>query len=155
VAGEITTDGVTANSLDLDGYEVSGVWNGYTPTWAAAGTQPAIGNGTLTGRWKRVGNTVDFRILLIAGSTTTFGTGTWTWTLPNGWSVVDYAGPGEPVGSALVRDNSPVTRYPMHVYTNTASTLAIIFYDGAIVGQTYPWTWANGDSLILKGRFEV
>jgi hypothetical protein len=152
-APTITSPVVTG--LELDGYDVSGAWDPYTPTWDASGTDPAIGNGVLTGRFKRIGNTVKFRILLVAGSTTTFGTGTWTWTLPNGWSVYDYAGPGEPVGTALTRDNSPVTRYPMHVYCNTASTVAIIFYDGTIVGQTYPWTWANGDSLILKGEFEI
>lgn len=148
------TDAVITG-LTLDGEVVSGAYEAYTPTWAASGTAPSIGNGTLGGWFKRIGNTIFYRIYLVAGSTTSFGTGTWSWTLPDGLSVEGYAAPGVPMGTAVVRDNSPVTRYPMHAYCNTASTLAVIFYDGSIVGQTYPWTWANGDSLMIVGHFEV
>lgn len=58
-----------------------GVQN-YTPTWSSAGTQPALGNGTLTGRYVQIGKLVVAELLLVAGSTTTFGTGIYTFSLP-------------------------------------------------------------------------
>src|SRR5688500_12750202 len=59
-----------------------GTWATYTPTWASSGTQPAIGNGTLAGRYASVGKIVYVKLRLVAGSTTTFGTGDWTFSLP-------------------------------------------------------------------------
>ena len=57
-------------------------WITYTPTWTSSGTAPVIGNGTLSGRYSISGNTVNLVINLIAGSTTTFGTGGQSFSLP-------------------------------------------------------------------------
>ena len=50
-------------------------WTSFTPTWQASGTAPSLGNGTLTGYYKKIGRQVAVRINLTAGSTTTYGTG--------------------------------------------------------------------------------
>ena len=64
---------------------IGGAWVAYTPTWTSAGTPPAIGNGTLVGKYWQLGKTIGVRISLIAGSTTTFGNSSnaWTFALPN------------------------------------------------------------------------
>ena len=59
-----------------------GVWTAYTPTWAAAGTAVSLGNGTIGGRYIQIGNTVIFFINLSFGTTTTYGTGRWSLTIP-------------------------------------------------------------------------
>lgn len=59
-----------------------GAWVSYTPTWNSGGTAPVIGNGTLAGRYSITGKTVNVVINMIAGSTTTFGTGSYTFSLP-------------------------------------------------------------------------
>jgi len=54
----------------------SEAWTPYTTIWSCVtGTAPAIGNGSLFAKYMRLGNTVFFHIALIAGSTTTFGSG--------------------------------------------------------------------------------
>lgn len=62
-----------------------GVWNGvawsmwdttdqaYTPTWTVdAGTAPSLGNGTLTGTYRRAGGNITAQIKLVSGTTTTY-----------------------------------------------------------------------------------
>ena len=47
----------------------------YSPTWTAdSGTNPAVGNGTLTGWYFKIGTWVYFRVHLASGSSTTWGT---------------------------------------------------------------------------------
>jgi hypothetical protein len=59
----------------------SATWHQYEPLWLATNTSgnptmPAIGNGTIWGRWLRTtGNTVVAQVGLTFGSTTTFGNG--------------------------------------------------------------------------------
>ncbi|MCM8548880.1 hypothetical protein [Streptomyces sp. STCH 565 A] len=57
-------------------------WTSYTPTWTASTTNPNLGNGTLVGRYHKVGRTVHLHINLTAGSTTTYGSGTYSFALP-------------------------------------------------------------------------
>lgn len=61
----------------------SGRYTSFTPTWKADSADPAIGNGTLVGYKKYVGDELHIRILMKAGSTTTFGTGLWYFVLPD------------------------------------------------------------------------
>lgn len=62
-----------------------GAWSAYTPTWAASGSAPAIGNGTIAGRWQRLFDRWHaISIKMTFGSTTTFGTGNYTLSLPSG-----------------------------------------------------------------------
>ncbi|WP_052682194.1 hypothetical protein [Saccharothrix sp. ST-888] len=79
-----------------------GTWTGYTTTWAGATTNPNIGNGTLVSRYSQVGKTVNVLIKIISGSTTTWGSGTWSWTLPAGlpFSANYTSGLGSTVGTA-------------------------------------------------------
>lgn len=60
----------------------------YTPTLTAAGTAPALGNGTLSGVYSRQGSTTTVEITFTVGSTTTLGTGGLRFSLPQ----VRYSG---------------------------------------------------------------
>jgi len=57
-------------------------WTSYTPTWKASLTEPSLGNGTLVGAYQKIGKTCFFGILLKVGSTTTGGTGGYSFALP-------------------------------------------------------------------------
>ena len=63
----------------------AGTWQSYTVSWTAATTNPSIGNGTLSGRYTQIGKTVIGSISLTMGSTTTYGTGAWSFSLPPRW----------------------------------------------------------------------
>jgi hypothetical protein len=124
-----------------------------TPVWSATGTAPAIGNGSLTARVRRTGRFAEVRFTASFGSTTTFGTGSYFFTLPSpyNWNAKSVAhgaaygfdsGTGHRAGTVLVTSGAPQFR----VYRDGS---------GAEWGQAEPITWANGDRIEFTARYEV
>lgn len=71
------------NGAAWDTYQkIPGAWTTYTPAWTASTTNPVVNNGTLTGRYSKFGRDVRFHINLICGSTTTYGSGIYSFSLP-------------------------------------------------------------------------
>jgi len=62
-------------------------WTSFSGTWTAVSVNPAIGNGTLSANWRRRGDTAEVTYLITMGSTSTYGTGDWIFTLPTGITV--------------------------------------------------------------------
>jgi len=138
--------------------EVNGLfdpWVSYSPAWTSSGTAPAIVNGTLTGASMRVGNTVFFRIRWVAGSSTTFGTGNYFFSLP--YTSVALGSFDIAVGSGVLIDVSLQVRYRVTVSLPTTTTLWINVGDNnpGVMQATAPVTWASGDSLNIFGCYEV
>ncbi|MGA4941785.1 hypothetical protein [Streptomyces cinereoruber] len=81
VVGEVVA-AATLNAEIRDQFNdlISG-WTTYTPAWTAS-TAPSIGNGTLIGRYKTIGKLCTVQIEIVMGTTTTFGTGIWFFSLP-------------------------------------------------------------------------
>lgn len=71
---------ITAGKLN----QMVGEWTLYTPTWSADSGTTTLGTGTLTGKYQRVGNTINFRVLFEWGSTTTQSSSgaNWAFSLP-------------------------------------------------------------------------
>lgn len=123
----------------------------FTPTWSSSGTQPVLGNGTLTGEYCQVGKLVFVKIVLTAGSTTTFGTSTYRFSLPVTPSL-------DSTLSAVVHDSSAALRWGGTVWIILASTtgdnMRIAISDGAGgVAATVPMTFANGDKIMISGWY--
>lgn len=131
----------------------SQAWTNYTPTWTCLTTGPVLGNGTLTGKYCQIGQTVHFIIELTAGTTTTFGTGNFQFDLP----VVEFALRWGFRGMA--RDNSAPGSFPL-LAERTASNLLTVKCDSLTAGSqlrsvtnTVPFTWAVSDSLTIHGEY--
>jgi hypothetical protein len=114
----------------------------YAPTWASTGTAPSLGNGTLTGKYLQSGKLFIARTQLVYGSTTTGGTGTWTFALPV--AALD----GAQVGVCMLSDLSAnATRIAGNaVYSGTTNFVAYAG-TGGVITTTTPFSWATGDSL--------
>lgn len=54
----------------------------YNPVWSSSGTSPNIGNGTIKGKYIKVGKLVVAWVSQVNGSSTTYGTGQYGWSLP-------------------------------------------------------------------------
>lgn len=129
----------------------------YTPTWTSSGTAPAIGNGTIVGRYARVGKSVIGTVTFVAGSTTTFGTGSYRFSLP-----ISAAGSaGVLIGNCNGFDAS-ATASSLAVARIQASGAMEFIYPAAwptgtftTVGETSPWTWADGDSIQVNFAYEA
>lgn len=130
---------------------LQGAWTSYTPVWGSSGTAPAKGNGTLTGSYRRVGKTIDYQIALTIGSSTTNGTGLYSFTIPvqAGWSVLT------PVGVAVIRNDGSSANATRGVLLLTDSTIGLLSDDGDRVSATSPFTPDTGDKYLITGRYEA
>lgn len=74
--------GQRITAADLNTATQQSAWAAYTPTWTSTGTAPAVGNGAIAGEYAKVGRLVTVRLSLDTGSTTTYGTGNYIFSLP-------------------------------------------------------------------------
>ena len=116
----------------------------YTPTWTqASGTQPALGNGTLTGKWSRSGYTASVSLRLVIGSTTTTGNSAtgYVFSLPfKGHLSEDQR--GIPV---FIEIGS--TSYAAWAAIGAGADSFTLSYNGQSVRDTFPAAWASGSSI--------
>jgi hypothetical protein len=149
------TDLLRYNGSSWDTYQkVPGAWTSYTPTWTGSGSNPSLGNGTLTGRYSKVGRTVTVHINLIPGSTTTYGSGNYNWLLPfaaanNGCSYILQAhllGTDRWMGQMVISPAATTTS----AFFNLSTTNSRIDF----MTPTRPETFANGSQLRITGTYE-
>ena len=139
---------VTAAHLN----QISAAWTSYTPTWTATTTNPVIGNGTLSGAYWQVGKTVHFRIYLLAGGTTTYGSGNYRWALPVAPSTVPSFGA---LGQGTVIDTSAGSRNPRLALYAGSTTIMLADLTPTQVAHNVPFTFASGDEVWITGTYEA
>lgn len=128
------------------------VWTSYSPAWTATTTNPTLGNGTLTGAYQELGRTVNVRIVLTVGSTTSAGTGVYSFSLP-------FAPKLNSLLSAMFVDASAAgQRYPSttQMVTNTATgdNMRIAFGSTGVFGASFPVVPATSDLIMVGGTYE-
>jgi hypothetical protein len=151
--GWATNDIPTASDFNT----LSGAWDSYTPTVGGAGW--ALGNGTISGRWKKVGRVVTFSLQVTWGTTSTFGGTALTLTAPTAavsGNFYTFTGQASDTGTAtyllgctLPGGSSTITPYTLGAagtYLTTGS-----------VGLTtsVPHTWASTDLITVNGVYEA
>lgn len=135
--------------------EPSSAWTAFTPTWRSSGTQPVLGNGTLTGRYMQFGKVGFANVVLTTGGTTTYGTGTYTWDLPPGWTA---AGASRTlIGDARLSDTSVPLHYIGSAEVAASMTAVAVITHGAAgdAGATVPFTFASGDIVRICYALEL
>ena len=142
---------LTADSTAATGIKWAGAWTTWTPTIANL----SIGNGVVTARYARIGNTVAFSFKVDFGSTTTVS-GSPNFTLPiNAAStaalflnivdagVTNYYGEG----GIYSFDGSKVF---CNAFNSSGTYLT-----NASWSATVPFTWGTGDYFTISGTYEV
>lgn len=113
------------------------------------GAMTALGAGTFTSRYTRIGDTVHFRIDLTVAADTTFSGGNWAFPLPVASAVPVYA----PV-LAYYLDSGTSDGY-LTARISTSGTDVRLSSAGVYVSATVPHTWAVGDQLHIAGTYEA
>lgn len=132
---------------DLATATQQGVWTPYVPTWTSTGTAPAKGNGTLAGEYAKVGRLVTVRISLDTGSTTTYGTGNYIFSLPLAASTTGVGSGGFTSSGTWTMFNAGNSLF----YTATAviqagtpsSVVGLVSGSGNFMGQANPATFSG------------
>jgi len=151
VSGEVVTAALLNAQLRDNLNAIADPWAAYTPVWTASTTNPVLGNGTITGKFLQVGHLVLFEIHLTIGSTTTFGSGRYDYTLPSAPNNVNY----DPIGRATVRDVSANLTYPRDVVLFNGSRCHLCDQAGVVGAANAPVVLATGDLLNIAGMYEA
>lgn len=133
-----------------------GDWQAYTPTFTGStGGSPSIGTGTLVGRYKKSGKTVDWYIKLNIGATN-FGTGITIFSLPFAVDPAKFV-QGSPVGYGIIQNASSLSKPVIVCLFNTTSTTYMVrCTNEAVVDNGGPGApWAPGNVIELRGRYEA
>lgn len=147
----------------IDGYRdalkaLTEAWTSYTPTWTGATTNPVLNNGSFSGSaYAQIGKLVIFRIVLTMGSTTTYGSGAWSITLP-----VAPKNAGRWSFPAVDISDTGTASYSGRMVAAGGSPAGLLLTAGTSAGgpdrlitATVPHTWANTDFLTLNGVYEA
>lgn len=126
----------------------------YTPIWSSTGTQPVLNNGSIYGRYALLGRLVHLYVELTMGSSTTYGTGTYRFSLPvtselnRHWCLpgmsFDTSVTGYEDLTGIVTPASSLVE--LRTLTSVGSSLAV-------VTNGTPITFATGDKLIINGVY--
>lgn len=140
-------------------------WQTYTPTWNGAITNPVLGSGSLLGFWRRVGDSMQIKIYLDTGTTSTYGSGNWYFSIPSGYSIDSTKGSNpntSDVFGTWTAVNSSTNRFAGQVSEfNSTNIIALATPDTGSpnsVNPTVPFTWAAstaGQSLAIFAQFPV
>lgn len=150
VAGEAPTATIMNTHIRDNFKAIGDPWTSYTPTWTSTGTNPTIGNGTLTGAYMRAGNLVIGRLILVFGSTSSVGTGQYNWSLPTTANYNDSINIA--IGVADMFDTSASAHTTEAVVLISSSTFEIT---SGIVTATTPYAWADGDHITCSFMYET
>lgn len=152
VIGELVTAAVMNTEVRDALTGIQAAWDSasWVPAagWTAATTNPAIGNGTSAGYFTRVGKTVNFAGRIVPGSTTTFGAGAYSFTLP-----ATPVGVVMTIGTAMLFTGAAI--YHGAALRNGGG-MDLYFHGAASrMSPTVPVTFANGHTLYFQGSYQA
>ena len=130
-------------------------WTPYAPDWTSSGTDPAIGNGTISASYRRIGTLGFYRGVIKMGTTTTYGTGSWEVSLPDGWSASNALGSsGYQSGFA---ECYQATTVGAGCYVAPGGTILNLWYGAtrAAVTGTAPAGWAANQFVTWNITLEL
>jgi hypothetical protein len=154
VEGEIPTAAKYNTDIRDNLKAIGDAWTAYTPTWTGSGGNPAIGNGTIGGLYVAAGKLIHFKIRIVMGSTTTYGSGNYSLSLPVAIATNGVLGAQCQFidGASLYYHGTSFlessTTFRIGLVSNAAANITSIT-------PTSPFTWANTDVLTVSGTYEA
>jgi hypothetical protein len=126
----------------------------YTFAWASSGTAPVIGNATTVARYRLQGNVVHYELSIKFGSTSTFGTGNYTFGLPiTSGTLVDTYSYFSGVGTC-VKNASTITNMLSLLNPSDNQLYLTTPAGNAFCAPTVPITFANLDVISAQGMYK-
>lgn len=130
-------------------------WQTYAAEWRATTTNPVIGNGSIVGRFRRLGTRLDVNVTVTCGSTTTYGAGSYVVTMPPNCTARNVTNGTQNGHLTMVVGASS---YPGNVQLLPGGTDMYLIHatsPQSNANPTNPGTWANGDRFVITATFEI
>lgn len=142
------------NELTTDMLPILSIWNVYPPVWSSTLVAPAIVNGSIIGKYTTLGKLGFISIVMNVGSLSTFGTGTYTWSIPPAWTAATNAG-NIVIGSARLTHSSVSFLGTANVASGASVFTITTHGTTSNVGPTVPFTFASTDQVVVEARMEI
>lgn len=148
------------HDADPSAHGLGAAWSNFTPTWTATGTAPSLATGTLNIRYTMIGKTVLWGIVWAPTSLTTYGTGTYEFTLPvkPRYATGATASP-QALGTGAYYDASAGTTYNLQAFLARANATSFVLSlangTNQYLGATVPVALADNDNFNLFGSYEA
>lgn len=126
-----------------------------TFTAVLSGSGVSIGNGSILGKKRRVGDSISYSITVLCGTTTSFGSGLLYFLIPDSIDTnkLPYFGAGvedmPTVGTGRCI-NSGVTTRLLTVVVNNAVTVQMNYENGGEVSASNPFAFGGGDKVHVE-----
>ncbi|GGK24861.1 hypothetical protein GCM10011583_66170 [Streptomyces camponoticapitis] len=147
-----TGDSTTPGRLSVAG---DPEWVAFTSAWTAATTNPVLGNGLRSGRRVLHGKTCHLSVRIVPGSTTTFGSGNYSFSLPfpSANETVEYTGTARlTAGSTYIGQTYAAANATTFTVTfPTAATPA----NATNMSPSTPATLASGHILRMSLTYQI
>jgi hypothetical protein len=139
-------------------------WVSYTPTLKGTSADPNIGAGSIVGRWRRVGDSLQVQCEATAGAGAASGTGNYYFTLPTGL-VIDTARIALVSGSETITSLGSASIFNASVASAVGFPIVLsgitnglgISNGGSAIGRDTPaatW-WSSGDGLQINAQVPI
>ena len=156
---KLGADAIALLGQDIDTSVGQGLltWQTYTPAIGGAGW--ALGNASVTGLYCKIGKIVHFAIRVVFGSTSTYGAGRPTLTLPV--TATSAAGNFDFVTNVAYFDASATVRNQGTADFSTTNVDLFVWgsagtYVNALgVTNAVPFTWTTSDVIYVSGTYEA
>lgn len=155
-----TRDLLDQRDQSLENYlnQEVGLFISYTPTWTGALANPTIGNGTITGSYTQFGKLVIAEARIDPGSTTTFGSGTYSMTVPVAMKPASTSVERRQIGTGFLIDGNAGPRsYVMAVQQYDATTAVFVpdNNSGARWSPTSPFLFDQNSEFRMLLTYEA
>ncbi len=151
------TAGQKVTAADLNTATQQSAWTTYVPLWTSSGSAPNISDGTPVGTYAKVGRLVTARIAVEGGSSTNFGTGNYSFSLPLAAAVAGIAANNFAHAGTWSLNDSGVSYYTAQaVITQNATSVVqgVVSGTANFFGATTPASWTANSSFVCTITYE-
>lgn len=156
VNGGIDNTNISSGAA-IAGSKIGATYTDYSASlsWTTTGSAPGLGNALVVARYTQVGKIVHYYGLVTFGSTSTFGSGGWSFSLPvnshmasaRGFGITEFFHNGTGAQAMGWVDISSTALSPAFSTTYLGT--------GANFTATTPWTWATSDFVSWNVTYEA
>lgn len=128
-------------------------WFNYAASWTGSVSNPVIGNGSIISRFKISERIVFVKINVFMESTTTYGSGSYSFSVP----VSSASGVGLSLGSAIGSNAGVSIDNGVSVMTAAATVITPVVdsLTRAAWTNTNPFAWGTGDQAYVDVQYEI
>jgi hypothetical protein len=134
---------------------ITGAWTTYAPAWGAT-SAPSIGSGSVDGLYQRVGTGGKVQIRIIGAADTSWGTGSYSFSLPATWTLAVGAHVNL-YGHAVVFDASAGVYYAatVGVVAGDLTKIRVRPHSQGNLSATSLVTLATSDEIVIRVSTEL